>query len=211
MFTGLIEEIGEVKDLRYIGKSSQITIKCKKILKDINKGDSISTNGVCLTVTKYGDDYFIADVMIETLEKTNLKYLRRGDSVNLERALKLGSRIGGHFVSGHIDGTAKIAAVISKDNDVIIHIECDEKLKRFMIEKGSISIEGVSLTIMKLTYTGCLISMIPTTMKDTTIAGKKIGDIVNIECDMLGKYVYSFQNKNITSVTNDLLERNGFL
>lgn len=189
MFTGLIEEIGRIKSVIKSTKSAKIIINASKVLEGVKLGDSISTNGVCLTVTEYGSNYFTVDVMAETMRRSNLRALSAGDTVNLERALRLGDRLGGHIVSGHIDGVGTISDFENEDNAVWITIEASQELLKYIVEKGSIAIDGVSLTVAYVDEKVFKVSIIPHTKDVTTLLTKKVGDIVNLECDMLGKYV----------------------
>ncbi|MBC2580820.1 riboflavin synthase [Clostridium sp. DJ247] len=189
MFTGLVEEIGKVQSVLKSTKSAKITIKASKVLEEVNLGDSISTNGVCLTVTEFGTGCFTVDVMAETMRRSNLKELSSGDEINLERALKLGDRLGGHIVSGHIDGTGTIINFENEDNAVWITIEASQDILKYIVEKGSIAIDGVSLTVAYVNNKVFKVSIIPHTKEVTTLLKKKVGCEVNLECDMLGKYV----------------------
>ncbi|WP_250160114.1 riboflavin synthase [Caloranaerobacter azorensis] len=161
MFTGLVEEVGIVKSILKGTKSVKIVIKAKKVLEDIKIGDSISTNGVCLTVTDFTDDTFSVDVMPETMKRSNLKNLVPGSKVNLERALRLGDRLGGHLVSGHIDGTGKILSFDKEDNAVWVTIKPPEELLKYIIYKGSIAIDGISLTVAYIDNKVFKVSIIP--------------------------------------------------
>ena len=189
MFTGLIEEMGKIQSVIKSAKSAQITLRASKVLEDVKLGDSISTNGVCLTVTEYGTGFFTVDVMAETMRKSNLKNLTPGELVNLERALRLGDRLGGHMVSGHIDGVGSITSFENEDNAVWIGIKASEELLKYIVEKGSIAIDGVSLTVAYVDNNMFKVSIIPHTKTATTLLHKKVGDEVNLECDIVGKYI----------------------
>jgi riboflavin synthase len=189
MFTGLIEEVGKIQAVTRNAKSSRITIRARKVLENVRLGDSISTNGVCLTVTELGADYFISDVMAETMRRSNLKNLTAGALINLERALRLGDRLGGHMVSGHIDGTGIITEVQDEDNAVWITSKTSEVLLKYIVEKGSIAMDGVSLTVAYVDKHIFRVSIIPHTKSATTLLQKKIGDEINLECDVVGKYI----------------------
>ncbi|MDF2945207.1 MAG: ribE [Herbinix sp.] len=189
MFTGLIEEIGKVQSVVKSTKSARITIKASKVLDDVKLGDSISTNGVCLTVTDFSNHIFSVDVMAETMRRSNLRYLSSGDEINLERALKVGDRLGGHIVSGHIDGIGTVVGLENEDNAVWVTITAEKELLKYIILKGSIAIDGISLTVASVDDNTFKVSIIPHTKEVTTLLGKKAGDIVNLECDMLGKYI----------------------
>jgi riboflavin synthase len=216
MFTGLVEEVGKIQTVTKFAKSSRIAIRASKILEDVKIGDSISTNGVCLTVTELGTDFFTADVMAETMRRSNLKNLISGAPVNLERALRLGDRLGGHMVSGHIDGTGIITEFQEEDNAVWITIKTSEALLRYIVEKGSIAMDGVSLTVAYVDKYIFKVSIIPHTKTATTLLQKKTGDEINLECDAMGKYIEKLlAPKEEASVKEnidiDFLEKHGFL
>lgn len=192
MFTGIIEEVGQIKALKRGANSIILTVGATTIMDDLKLGDSVATNGVCLTVTALGKDFFQADVMHETMNRSSLGSLKPGSHVNLERAMPANGRFGGHMVSGHIDGTGKIVAVEKDDNAVWYTISADQQILRYIIEKGSIAIDGISLTVAKVTEHDFSVSIIPHTLKETILAEKKIGDIVNLENDMVGKYIEKF-------------------
>lgn len=189
MFTGIIEEIGRVKAVRRGTKSITLDIEASLVMQGTLVGDSIATNGVCLTVTSMTPTGFTADVMPETVHRTSLASLKPGSEVNLERALTLQSRLGGHIVQGHVDGTATICRRTKDDNAVWLWIECSPTLMRYIIEKGSITIQGVSLTVAKVEGMIFAVSLIPHTQGATTLHNAKVGDTVNIENDVVAKYV----------------------
>ncbi|MDP3045683.1 MAG: riboflavin synthase [Bacillota bacterium] len=213
MFTGIVEEIGLLKEF----SGGHITISARKVLEGTNLGDSISVNGVCLTVTEYGNDRFTADVMGETLAKTNLSDLRVGDRVNLERALKMGDRIGGHMVSGHIDGVGTILDKSPHGIAQVISVQAPELVMRYVIRKGSVAIDGISLTVVDCTDQTFRVSIIPHTAKLTTLGFKKKGDSVNLEADMLARYVEKFlqgrepKADGSGKIDSAFLGRHGFL
>ncbi|MDP4178766.1 MAG: riboflavin synthase [Bacillota bacterium] len=216
MFTGLIEEVGKVQSISKTDKSAQIQIKADKVLEDVKIGDSISTNGICLTVTEFSRNYFTVDVMAETIRRSNLKNLSINDEVNLERALKIGDRLGGHMVSGHIDGVGVIQNYENEDNAVWITVSADSEILRYIVKKGSIAIDGVSLTVAYVDDNKFKVSIIPHTKYMTTLLRKKIQTEVNLECDMIGKYVEKFLNnkENKTEKSKidfNFLNRNGFV
>lgn len=194
MFTGLVEEIGRVQSVTKSTKSARITIKASRVLEGAKPGDSISTNGVCLTVTDFTSGSFSVDVMAETMRRSNLHILSPGDEVNLERALRLGDRLGGHMVSGHIDGMGTVANYEDEDNAVWVTIETSPEILRYIVQKGSIAIDGISLTVAYVDDTVFKVSIIPHTRDITTLLRKKVGDIVNLECDMVGKYIEKLLN-----------------
>lgn len=215
MFTGLVEEIGIVDRVLKGTNSAQITIKAKKILKEIKLGDSVSTNGVCLTVVDFKKDSFTVDVMPETMRSSNLKGIKSGNKVNLERALKLGDRLGGHMVSGHIDGTGVIKALVEEENATWVTIETSLNILKYVIKKGSIAVDGTSLTVANVDDKILKVSIIPLTKEETTLLSKKIGDVVNLECDMVGKYIEKFMIFNQVeepkkSIDLNFLRENGF-
>lgn len=189
MFTGLVEELGKVKTIEKGAKSVRITIAAKKVLEDVKLGDSIAVNGTCLTAVDFDSTYFTADVMPETVNKTVLAHLRPGDLVNLERTLRLGDRFGGHMVSGHVDSVGKIIAKDQNDIAIIVKISVTPETSRYIIKKGSIAIDGISLTVVEATDTWFSVSLIPHTAKMTTLGYKRVGDSVNLETDIIGKYV----------------------
>lgn len=221
LFTGLVEEIGIVQSVLKGTKSAKIVIKANEILNDVKLGDSISTNGVCLTVTDFTGNTFAVDVMAETMRKSNLRNLVPGSRVNLERALSLGDRLGGHLVSGHIDGTGTILSFDKEDNAVWVSIKASPLLLKYIIHKGSIAIDGISLTVAYVDNSIFKVSIIPHTKDITTLLNKSIGDEVNLECDMIGKYIeklLSFRDNsnNPDKDTNeridmDFLSKHGFL
>ncbi len=189
MFTGIIEEIGKVKKISLAGKSGSLEIGAKKILEGTKIGDSIAVNGVCLTVTSLSPQGFSADVMAETLRRSSLGSLSSGTAINLERAMAAGGRFGGHIVSGHIDGTGTISKMQKEENAVWVHIKAAESILALIVEKGSIAIDGISLTVASVSYSEFTVSIIPHTATETTLLSKKTGDIVNLENDIVGKYV----------------------
>jgi riboflavin synthase len=218
MFTGIIEEIGSISNIKQTGESIIMTINAKKILKDVQLGDSIAVNGVCLTVTSFSEKQFTVDVMPETVKATSLRALMRGSKVNLERAMAAGGRFGGHFVSGHADGLGVIKSKKAVDNAVYYEIEVSSDILQFIIYKGSITVDGTSLTVFGLSENSFTISLIPHTTSETIIGLKGTGDIVNVECDMLGKYIDHFLSKRFNgtpskrkhTITSQFLEENGF-
>lgn len=189
MFTGIIEEIGTVKSVTRGAKSFTLTVEARTVLEDTLIGDSIATNGVCLTVTDMHNGTFMADVMPETVSRTSLSQLQKGSKVNLERALTLQKRLGGHIVSGHVDGTGRIARRYNDDNALWLWIECEPSIMRYIVEKGSITIQGISLTVAKVQTGSFAVSLIPHTQEATTLHSAKVGDIVNLENDVIAKYV----------------------
>lgn len=189
MFTGIIEEVGRVSSVRRGAHSCVLTVAARTVLEDVHLGDSIATNGVCLTVTAFDDASFSADVMHETLDRSSLGRLRPGSPVNLERAMAADGRFGGHIVSGHIDGIGTIKELTVDDNAVWYRIEATPALLRHVVEKGSIAIDGISLTVASVDAACFSVSIIPHTRAQTNLAAKRAGDVVNLETDVIGKYV----------------------
>ncbi|WML49781.1 riboflavin synthase [Neobacillus sp. PS3-34] len=217
MFTGIIEEIGLVSNIQHTGESFVLTIDAARILEDVHLGDSIAVNGVCLTVTSFSKNKFKVDVMPETVKATSLQTVKRGSKVNLERAMAAGGRFGGHFVSGHVDGTGVIKGKQQFENAVYYEIEADSDLLSYIILKGSVAVDGTSLTVFGVTEDSFTLSLIPHTLGETVLGTKGTGDIVNIECDMIGKYVGHFlsnrqqsSQKRSANITASFLEENGF-
>lgn len=228
MFTGIIESFGTIQRIASSGQGKVLHISCDLDLSQSRIGDSIAVNGACLTAVSLGNRSFSVDMAPETVDRTTFKHLGPGSRVNIERALRLSDRIDGHLVSGHIDGTGTIAAIQKNSNAVILDVTVPEHLAADMIEKGSVAIEGISLTINRVWDTGFQVSIIPHTAKITTIGTKQVGDEVNIETDMLGKYVRKILTQRGTGSANSpgrpgdypadsgdisisLLARNGFL
>lgn len=189
MFTGIVEEVGRVASIRKGAHSCVLTVQASTVLADVHLGDSIATNGVCLTVTDFTRSTFSADVMHETLNRSSLGALRPGSAVNLERAMLAGGRFGGHIVSGHIDGTGTIRSIKEDDNAVWYTIEAPRDILLFIVEKGSIAIDGISLTVARVDTDTFSVSIIPHTRAQTNLASKRVGDVVNLENDVIGKYV----------------------
>lgn len=226
MFTGIVEETGKIESVTKGSKSAILTVAAHKVLENTKIGDSIAVNGVCLTVTSISGNKFTADVMAETIRRSSLGSLKHGSKVNLERAMAADGRFGGHIVSGHIDGVGTIRSLIREDNAVWVEIETPDKLLKYIVEKGSIAIDGISLTVAKLTDDSFSVSVIPHTGEETTLLTKKPGDIVNLENDIVGKYVERFINFNAGdtgrtqnnavkkdsygSITMDFLNEHGF-
>lgn len=190
MFTGLVEEVGKVSGVRSKGEAMLLTVQAKKVLEGVKLGDSIAVNGVCLTVTSFTNDSFTADIMPETYRRSSLSHLNRGATVNLERAMEIGARFGGHIVQGHVDGLASIQGSYEDGNAVVFSLELeDQDQLRYIIPKGSITIDGISLTVVKVEGATVSVSIIPHTLAQTALQHRKAGDVVNIECDIIGKYV----------------------
>lgn len=189
MFTGIVEELGKIRGVRRGSRSCQLEIEAGEVLQGTKLGDSIAVNGVCLTVVDINGDRFTADVMAETLRKTSLEQLRAGDMVNLERALKLGDRMGGHLVLGHVDGVGRITEQKRLDIALVTRISCGPELLRYILPKGSVAVDGISLTVIEVLNDSFSVSLIPHTAKMTTLGWKGSGDMVNLETDIIGKYI----------------------
>ncbi len=215
MFTGIVEEIGVVRSLAGGQSSAVLTVDAAVVLERVRVGDSIAINGVCLTVTGFSARSITADVMPETLRKTNLGSLQTGDRVNLERALALGDRLGGHLVTGHVDGTGAIAGLQSRGIATEIRVLLPSELQQFVIPQGSVALDGVSLTIAAIETGTLMVGLIPHTKETTALGGKRVGDLLNIETDLLGKYVNRLLQRSTIpdrqGVTADLLIENGFI
>ena len=221
MFTGIIEEMGKVAGLSVKEPSGEIKIAARKVLEGTKIGDSIAVNGVCLTVTKCGADFFCADIMAETFRRSSLKQLQNGNYVNLERAMAADGRFGGHIVSGHIDGVGEIVSQTKEGNAVWVKIKTPPEILRLIVLKGSICIDGISLTVAKLENDNFSVSIIPHTGGETTLLGKKPGELVNLENDVVGKYVERLlggqlgttvetTSKSESGITMDFLMEHGF-
>ena len=216
IFTGIIEELGVVKSIAINGASGCITIKAKKVLEGTQLGDSIAVNGTCLTVTSINSDGFSADVMAETVKRTSLSQVGKGDLVNLERAMILNGRFGGHIVSGHIDGTGTITKYTKEEKAIWVTIKAPDEILDLIVEKGSICIDGISLTVATVSDQDFQVSIIPHTAKETTLIHKKVGSLVNLENDIVGKYIKKLmennqeeQAKKASGLTMEMLEEYG--
>ena len=216
IFTGIIEELGVVKSIAINGASGCITIKAKKVLEGTQLGDSIAVNGTCLTVTSINSDGFSADVMAETVKRTSLSQVGKGDLVNLERAMILNGRFGGHIVSGHIDGTGTITKYTKEENAIWVTIKAPDEILDLIVEKGSLCIDGISLTVATVSDQDFQVSIIPHTAKETTLIHKKVGSLVNLENDIVGKYIKKLmennqeeQAKKASGLTMEMLEEYG--
>ena len=217
MFTGLVEGVGEVKEIGHEGGDVAMSIRPLFEVSDIKIGDSVSVNGVCLTVTEAGQGIFRVDVSGETLSRTTMGRLTQGDRVNLERALRFSDRLGGHLVSGHVDGVGRIMKKEQKKGSWLLRIGMDQSLSKYTIEKGSIAVDGISLTINRCQDGAIEVNIIPQTGKETTMLKKKVGDLVNIETDLVGKYVERFFTRDMgsrpegsTGIDKEMLIKFGF-
>ncbi|MBW1999233.1 MAG: riboflavin synthase [Deltaproteobacteria bacterium] len=217
MFTGIVEGVGKVRNVRGIGDNLRMAILLPFEAPDVGIGDSISVDGVCLTVTGIKGKEITVDVSAETISRSTMGMLTRGDEVNLERALKLTDRLGGHLVSGHIDGTGRILSKVASQGSYVLRIGVDESISRYIIEKGSIAVDGISLTINRCQSTWFEVNIIPQTAKETGILKKEAGSLVNVETDMIGKYVEKFLalagdsgNNRTPKIDRDFLSKHGF-
>ncbi len=189
MFTGIVEELGSVRSISDLGDAARLDIQGPDVTSDARPGDSISVNGVCLTVVDLADGGFTADVMLETLDRSALGALAPGSPVNLERAARVDSRLGGHIMQGHVDGVATVASISPTEHWTTMTFELPAGLSRYVVEKGSIAVDGVSLTVVAVDDAAFAVSLIPTTLGHTTLGGRRVGDPVNIEVDVIAKYV----------------------
>ena len=207
MFTGIVEEIGRVAS----APAGNLVIAASQVLKRMQLGGSIAVNGVCLTVTAFHSQSFSADIMPETLNRTNLGQLRIGDRVNLERPLALGGELGGHLVQGHVEDTGRIASLTSEGESVLIRFEASPEVMRFIVPKGFIAVDGVSLTVASRDTNSFWVSIVDYTRQHTTLGNKKVGDMVNLEVDIIAKYVERLSQPQRTGITVDFLQEHGFL
>ena len=216
MFTGIVEEVGSIREIIHGSLSIKLSINCSIILMDVKIGDSIGVIGICLTVIDLASSWFSVDVMPETMRRTSLQKLAISDKVNLERALSLSDRLGGHIVTGHIDGTGIVNSRVEEDNAVWLTVEASKAIMKYIVLKGSVAIDGTSLTVASLDEKSFKVSLIPLTVRDTTLGYRKAGDQINIECDVIGKYVERLLNVNIQDsnykkdISIDFLRSNGF-
>lgn len=222
MFTGIVEELGTVEQIRKGQHSAVLTIRAARVLEDLKIGDSIAVNGICLTVTARLAEQFEADVMHETLNRSSFEQLKRGSLVNLERAMPADGRFGGHIVAGHVDGTGVIAGIQKDDTAVWYTIQAEPAILRYIVEKGSVAVDGISLTVAKVFSDRFSVSAIPHTIRETVLRERRTGDRVNLENDMIGKYVEKLlcpsggqqkhsDNQNVHSaVTREFLSHCGY-
>ncbi len=212
MFTGLIEEVGKVRSFQRAGERYDLTISAQSILEDIHVDDSINVNGVCLTVVQHSSSDFKVQVVPQTVKKSTLQFLKAGEKVNLERAMSAGGRFGGHFVQGHADGTARIEKMFEKEDWAILNLSLREELLDYCVNQGSITVDGVSLTIAEIIPKGLNIAIIPHTLTVTTLGGKQPGDEVNIEVDLLSKYVrkHLHSRESSSKLSLEWLQEQGF-
>lgn len=206
MFTGIIEEIGTVNSIKKGVKSCTLFINANIIFDDLKIGDSVAVNGMCTTVVTINNGVFSVDIMAESLRKTSLGSLQKGDKVNLERAMSASSRFGGHIVSGHVDGVGHIRSFVKEDNAIWVTIGASDDILRYVVKKGSITIDGISLTVATLYKDAFAVSIIPHTAKETTLLTKHVGDKVNLECDIIGKYIEKFVSPKSETNLEELLK-----
>jgi riboflavin synthase len=207
VFTGIIEEIGSVASV----PAGSLVIAASQVLKGMEPGGSIAVNGVCLTVTDFNRQSFSVDVMPETLKRTNLGRLRTGDRVNLERPLALGGEVGGHLVQGHVDDTGRVASITGEGEAVLMRFEASPEVMRFIVPKGFIAIDGVSLTITSRDTDSFWVSIVDYTRRHTILGSRRAGDTVNLEVDIIAKYVEQLSQPQRTGLTVDFLQEHGFL
>ena len=207
MFTGIIEEVGRVTS----AQSGKLVISASDILRGIELGGSIAVNGICLTLTNFNTSSFSVDIMPETLKRTNLGLLSAGDEVNLERPLVLGGRLGGHLVQGHVDDTGRVASVRWDGEAMLIRFETSPEIMRYIVEKGFIAVDGVSLTVVTEDTSSFQVSIIDYTRKHTTLGSRRVGDLVNLEVDIIAKYVEQLSQSRSSGITANFLQEHGFL
>jgi riboflavin synthase len=207
VFTGIVEEIGKIISAR----PGNLTVAAGKVLEGIEEGASIAINGVCLTVTSFDNKSFSVEVMPETLDKTNLGMLKAGDGVNLERPLTLEGRLGGHLVQGHIDDTGRVISVSRRGDSILVGFETPPRLTAYIVEKGFIAVDGVSLTVVSKDNSSFQVSLVGYTRQHTILGDRRVGDTVNLEADIIAKYVEQFNRKRSSGITIDFLQEHGFL
>ena len=207
MFTGIIEEVGRITS----ASSRSLIIAGSKVLQGIEPGGSIAVNGVCLTVTSFNTSSFSVDIMPETKERTNLGLLSAGDRVNLELPLAIGGQLSGHLVQGHVDATGKVASVSRDGEAMLIRFEAPLEVMRYIVEKGFVAIDGVSLTVMTKDTSSFWVSVVDYTRTHTTLGDRQAGDVVNLEVDIIAKYVEQLSQPHLTGITTEFLQEHGFL
>ena len=207
MFTGIVEEVGIVTAVQ----PGRLTISATEVVKGTKLGDSIAVNGACLTVANIGDNSFSVDIMLETLRRTNLGALLLGQGVNLERSLAADGRFGGHFVQGHVDGTGKIISMVPEGEALLMEVAAPPDIMRYLVEKGYIAVDGISLTIIRCNATSFAVSLVAYTQKHTTLGGKRVGEVVNLEVDIMAKYVERMRVESKSGVSREFLGEHGFI
>ena len=207
MFTGIIEEVGRVTS----AQSENLVIAARNVLQGMELGGSIAVNGVCLTITSFNTSSFSVDIMPETLKRTNLGLLHAGDKVNLEMPLALGGQLGGHLVQGHIEATGRVASATWDGEAMLIRFEAPAEVMRYIVEKGFIAVDGVSLTVVTKDTSSFLVSIVDYTRRHTILGNRQVGDLVNLEVDIMAKYVEQLSQPHRTGITTEFLEKHGFL
>ena len=207
MFTGITEELGRVS----LVQPNKLVVKARKVLESTGIGDSVSINGACLTVVEFGSDYFGVEVVPETMRRTNLGLLKVGDEVNLERPLALGGRLGGHLVQGHVDECGEVVSLRPEGDAVIMRFKAPREVMKYVVVKGFIAIDGISLTVVERDNTSFTVSVIPHTRQNTTLSKRRVGDKVNLEVDIIAKYVEALTQASGKGVTSEFLQEHGFL
>lgn len=207
MFSGIIEETGTVTS----ALAKRLIITASKVLKGMELGGSVNVNGACLTVTEFDAGSFFVDIMLETLKRTNLGLLGAGDKVNLERPLTLNKPLGGHLVQGHIDATGRVASIVPEDGATVMRIEAPPEVMRYVVAKGFIAIDGISLTVVSRDTSSFEVSIVDYTLKNTNLGNRKVGDLANLEVDMIAKYVEQFDKSRNPGITFDFLKEHGFI
>jgi len=206
VFTGIVEEIGRVTSV----KSNKLTISAREVLGEIKLGESIAVNGVCLTVTDFNDSSFSVEIMPETLKLTNLGLLNAGDEVNLERPLALGGRLGGHLVQGHVDDVGRIVSIHWEGEAMIVRFEASPEIMRYIVRKGFVAIDGISLTVVARDASSFQVSIVGFTREHTILGSRRVGDQVNLEVDIIAKYIEQLSQPNESGITADFLQEHGF-
>ncbi len=207
MFTGIVEEVGRVTS----AQSGKLVISTSEVLRGIELGGSIAVNGVCLTITSFNTNSFSVDIMLETLKRTNLGLLSAGDEVNLERPLTLEKPLGGHLVQGHVDDTGRVASITWEGEAMLFRFEAPHEVMRYIVEKGFIAVDGVSLTVVAKDASSFQVSVVDFTRKHTTLGSRRVGDLVNLEVDIVAKYVEQLSQPRTTGITVGFLQEHGFL
>jgi riboflavin synthase len=207
LFTGIAEEVGRVEHIQ----PGKLTIRASRVIEDMQSGDSINVNGACLTVTRFDAASFSVDIMLETVRRSNLGQLRTGDGVNLERALAFGGRLGGHLVQGHVDAMGRVASIRWEGDTLMLAVEAPPEVMRYVVEKGFIAIDGLSLTVVSRWATSFSVSIVEYTRANTTISERRVGDPVNLEADIIAKYVETLTGSGSSGITEEFLREHGFL
>ncbi len=212
MFTGIIEEVGRIERISTERGNLRVGIKASEVLSDVKVGDSININGACQTVIETDPVSFTVEAVEETLKKTNLGQLKRNDSVNLERSLRFSDRLGGHLVTGHVDCVGKVKSIFKKNGSFLYEFELPDEYSAYLVEKGSVAVDGISLTVVGAKENSFTVSVIPFTLQNTTLGTKRVGDQVNIETDLIGKYVerITTSKKDRTEITEEWLKEKGW-